>query len=481
MSPSVYDTAQVLRILGPRDNDTSVVEWLLEQQAEDGGWGDAAFPLHRDIPTLSAILALRGFREQAPVADAIQAGLAFLRTQAPLWADLVVDELPVAAEILLPSLLKELGEEGDLPREPYAKLMALGERKQKIIAKLPMRAGVPWIHVWETWGAEPLASLMDGAGSIGHSASATAAWIKAAEGRPELESFVQRGQDYLRQSMRSTGMEQSGLVPVGAPHTYFEQSFVLYGLLMAGLLDEPALAEPVRAVLGDLTRALGPHGIGMSDYFLQDGDDTSAVVAVMHALGLPADAALLRRFQKDDHFIAYPGEMNSSPTLTARCVHALRMLGETDGLEPFHQYLIARQEPSGRWSTDKWNRSWLYATFHSVIGLIGSEHTAPVLKALEAVLSAQSEEGGWSSVGEPNMTETSYAVLMLGYLERHGVHHAGITRALDRASQWMMRQYSPFTGREGKVKCWISKELYRMERIDSAFELSALLMLRRRG
>jgi len=30
------------------------------------------------------------------------------------------------------------------------------------------------------------------------------------------------------------------------------------------------------------------------------------------------------------------------------------------------------------------------------------------------------------------------------------------------------------------VKCWISKELYRMERVDTAFELCALLMMQRR-
>src|SRR6218665_4131499 len=97
----------------------------------------------------------------------------------------------------------------------------------------------------------------------------------------------------------------------------------------------------------------------MSDHFLQDGDDTSAVVAAMQALGLEADPALLYRFQKDDHFIAYPGEMNSSPTLTARCIHALRMLGKTEGLEPFQNYLLARQEPTGPPSLHKCNPSHL--------------------------------------------------------------------------------------------------------------------------
>nr|QKW93661.1 (+)-kolavenyl diphosphate synthase [Vitiosangium cumulatum] len=482
MSPSVYDSAQVLRILAPEEGHWPVVDWLLSQQHPDGGWGDPVMPLHRDIPTLSAILALRQYARRKETRDAIAAGLHFLRRQASRWSSMQVDDLPVAAEILIPSLLDQLGTaDVEFPRKPYAKLMELGERKRKIIAKLPMMPGVPWIHVWETWGAEPTPHLMDGAGSIGHSPSATAAWVKAAAGRPELEEYVQKGRAYLKETSLATETGIMGLVPVGSPHNYFEQSFVLYVMLVAGILKEPQLEQGVSAVLKDLTRALGPQGIGMSDYYLHDGDDTSAVVAVMNAFGMPVDPAILQRFQKDDHFIAYPGEMHSSPTLTARCVHALMLLGKTsEELAPFQRYLLERQEPDGRWSFDKWNRSWLYTTFHSVIGLVGSPHEQAVRNALDAVLVAQERDGGWSTDGHSNMTETSYAVLMLGYLERNGVSHPSISPALERASRWMLHNYSPFARLDSKVKCWISKELYRMERVETAFELSAMLMLQQR-
>ncbi|EPX58993.1 hypothetical protein D187_003370 [Cystobacter fuscus DSM 2262] len=483
MSPSIYDSAQVLRILSPAESASSpVVDWLLSQQQADGGWGEPVKPMHRDIPTMSALLALRRFPQHPRTHEACEAGVRFLRAQGPHWATLHPEELPVAAEILVPALLNQLGlDEAALPRAPYAQLMALGERKRKIIAKLPVTPGVPWLHVWETWGQEPTANLIDGAGSVGHSPSATAAWVKAASGRTELTPFVDRAREYLRESGLSTASSTPGLVPVGGPHNYFEQSFVLYALLMGGVLQEPRLAPYVNSVLGDLTRALGPNGLGMSDHFLQDGDDTSAVVAVMHAMGLAVDPAVLYRFKREDHFIAYPGEMHSSPTLTARCLHALMLLGQdNDELAPFQRYLLERQEPSGRWSFDKWSRSWLYTTFHSVVGLVGSPHVDAVRRALDAVLSAQLPDGGWSSDGRSNMTETSYAVLMLGFLERHGMHHPGIAPALDRASRWMLQNYTPGAPAEGKVKCWISKELYRMERVDSAFELCALLMMQRR-
>ncbi|WP_158502129.1 hypothetical protein [Vitiosangium sp. GDMCC 1.1324] len=487
MSPSIYDTSQVLRFLPQGETPWPVVDWLLSRQYGDGGWGDPVMPLHRDIPTLAAILVLQQHGRRQATKDAINAGLHFLRKQATNWAKMNKDDLPVAGEIILPSLLDALGPtDVEFPRRPYAKLIELGERKRKIIATLPVIPGVPWFHVWETFGTEPNPVLMDGAGSIGHSPSATAAWVKAAEakcarlqeGSPEqaaLQKCAERGREYVRKTSLATETGIPGLVPVGAPHNYFEQCFALYGLLVADVLKHPQLESVVAPVMKDLTRALGPKGIGMSDFYLHDGDDTSAVIALMHAFNMEVDPAILERFQKEDHFVAYPGEMHSSPTLTARCIHALMLLKKD--VAPYQRYLLERQEPDGRWSVDKWNRSWLYTTLHSAIALTGSQHEHELRHALDAVLVAQEPDGGWSTDGVSNMTETSYAVLMLGFLERNGFTHAGIAPALERAFKWMLHNYRPFERLETKVKCWISKELYRMERVDTIFELGAMLML----
>ncbi|MET0406541.1 MAG: hypothetical protein ABW123_29255, partial [Cystobacter sp.] len=80
ISPSVYDSAQVLLSLSPEETRSSpVVDWLLSQQHADGGWGEPVKPVHRDIPTLSAILALRRFPEQSGTREAAEAGARFLR------------------------------------------------------------------------------------------------------------------------------------------------------------------------------------------------------------------------------------------------------------------------------------------------------------------------------------------------------------------------------------------------------------------
>ena len=44
----------------------------------------------------------------------------------------------------------------------------------------------------------------------------------------------------------------------------------------------------------------------------------------------------------------------------------------------------------------------------------------------------------------------------------------------------MLDNYRPFARPDTKVKCWIAKELYRVDRIDTIFELSAMLILDQR-
>jgi len=83
-SPSIYDTAQVLRLAPASENTCATLDWLLAQQNADGGWGNPAIPLTRDVPTLATLLALSRYENRASNADsALQAGLAFLARQAP--------------------------------------------------------------------------------------------------------------------------------------------------------------------------------------------------------------------------------------------------------------------------------------------------------------------------------------------------------------------------------------------------------------
>ncbi|MGZ3460890.1 MAG: hypothetical protein ACXU86_20575, partial [Archangium sp.] len=46
LTPSIYDTAQVLRDAPPED-PRPAIGWLLRQQRPDGGWGSELMPLAR--------------------------------------------------------------------------------------------------------------------------------------------------------------------------------------------------------------------------------------------------------------------------------------------------------------------------------------------------------------------------------------------------------------------------------------------------
>ena len=83
VSPSVYDTAQVIRLAPPDEGSLRAQEWLIAQQQADGGWGDPELPRARDVPTLAALLALHDHGDDLQAASVVRAGVAFLRNHAP--------------------------------------------------------------------------------------------------------------------------------------------------------------------------------------------------------------------------------------------------------------------------------------------------------------------------------------------------------------------------------------------------------------
>lgn len=475
ISPSVYNTAQVLRLCPPQQGVWPAVNWLLEQQQADGGWGDSAVPLARDVPTLASVLTLHTYGNRKATRDAAQEGLSFLRRQMGQWRQPLPEDLPVGAELLLPWLLDEATVLGlELPQEPYARLVALGKHRIGLIARMQPNASTTAVHSWEAWGTNPEPALIDGADGVGHSPAATAAWLKAAAGRTDLADLRVAAQRYLAQAATATGEGSiPGVVPTVWPITRFEQSFVLYVLLITGLLEHPQLQDVVRTQVNNLADAVRPDGLGMSDFFITDGDDTAAGIAVLRAVGHQVDLAILRQFENDDHFFTYPGELQPSLTTTARAIHALALSGEE--VTRLQTFLIKCQCPDGRWSSDKWHSSWLYTTLHVVLALIHFEDMSAMKSTVDAMLAYQHADGGWGVSSKSTTTETAYGVLTLRTLREYGLLTRCARDALQKANQWLLCNYRLFDMSENKY--WIDKELYRPSRVDRAFELSAMLAL----
>jgi len=474
ISPSVYDTAQVLRFYPAQQDVWPALEWLLGQQQADGGWGNPNTPLARDVPTLTSVLALHSYNKRKTTYEAIRAGLAFLQRQMNQWEQLQPNELPVGVELLLPSLLNESVSLGlELPQEPYGTLVALGKQRRKIISQRQAIGGTPSAYSWEAWGTDPDPVLIDGSGGVGHSPAATAVWLHAASKRIDLANASKAAQYYLAQAAAATGENILGVVPTVWPITRFENLFGLYSLLIAGLLKHPMLQNVLQPQLDNLICALRPTGFSWSDFFIPDGDDTAAGVAVLSATGHQVYLAILRQFENGDYFSTYPDELQFSLSTTARAVHALALSGEE--VERPQKFLVERQSPDGRWLTDKWHSSWLYATLHVVLALTNSEQKRALKLATDAMLAYQHTDGGWGMGSKSTETETAYGVLTLRALRAHGFGDQRIQAASQKAYQWLLRNYRPFNMSENRH--WISKELYRPHRVDRAFELSAMLAL----
>ncbi len=473
ISPSIYDTAQVLRLYPPSEGVESGLEWLSAQQEADGGWGDRDVPLARDIPTLACLTTLNTYSDRIGTANVITRGIDFLQKNGHRWEVSLSDDIPVAAELLIPYLLKEASAQGmDVPQHFYQKLIDLGERKRELIRADDPCAGTPPTFSWEAWGAEPTLRVLDNIFSVGHSPTATVAWIGIAKGHPILQNSVEGGVNrYLKSAARATGLDIPGVVPTAWPIDRFEQSFSLYWLLIADLFNQPALQDVIQMQVEDLQRAVLPTGLGFSDYFLPDGDDSAAGVAVLQAAGHNPDRNILRRFEHDQHHSTYPHELQYSLTVTARCVHALGI--QHEDTTRWRKFLVACQQPDGRWIGDKWNISWLYTTCHVLLALRGSGQSAALRAAYCALLEYQHIDGGWGIGMASNMTETAYGILALYTLAHEGFRDDIASRALHRAHHWLLEQYS--MTKNAADKCWLNKELYRPHRVDQVFILAALL------
>ncbi|MFO7539936.1 MAG: prenyltransferase/squalene oxidase repeat-containing protein [Chloroflexota bacterium] len=484
ISPSVYDTAQVLRLCPPEDGVEAALTWLVEQQRPDGGWGNPAAPLSRDVPTLAALLTLNqryksnnGCLPQS-FAAVIEAGLCFLEQQAPQWLPPLSENLPVAVEMILPHLLEEAAAVGlHLDQKPYTAIKELGQNRRQLIAKLSLQAGTPPIHSWEAWGKIPAPDLVDGSGSVGHSPAATAAWLHQVNlstngnGRPPQ---AQQARRYLHEAAQATQINLPGVVPTVWPITRFEQSFVLHTLLLTDLLHHPQLQNVVMLQARNMAGHLKPKGLGMSDFFLPDGDDTAAALAILQAVGLNPDLGTLSHFKNGDHFYAYQGELQPSLSLTARALHTLTLFDKWDTASS--TFILERRMPDGRWVGDKWHSSWLYTTYLAVLALTAAGEAANVSQTIRAVVANQLADGGWGETGRATAVETALGVLILVHMSDQNMLSAADQATLKRGAHWLYDHYTaPSNG--SQPPRWLGKALYTPYRIDRTIELSALLLV----
>ncbi|PHH92132.1 hypothetical protein CDD83_8805 [Cordyceps sp. RAO-2017] len=509
LSISIYDTAWLAMIRAPGDRSRWLFpesySYLLLHQAEDGTWPTYASPIDGILNTLAGLLALvKHHKSESVDADAprpadgawglpsrIEKARGALASALSNWK--VDQTVHVCFEMLVPSLLKQLGEEGIVFE--FAGRSALTALQQKKLSRfqpdmVASKKPSSLLHSLEALVGTFDFGLVrhhctDYGGMLGSPAS-TAAYLA------HSPAWDARAQAYLEHVVRSYG--SCGGVPSAFPTPLFEMSWVMSTLLSNGFDARHFRDEDVRAVTGYLREAVVGQGgvLGFAPALLPDADDSARCLLALTALGVQADRApLVRSFEAGDHFRTYPRERD--PSASANCNVLLALLASPDvdryaaQIEKAARFLCARWAAGGL--RDKWNLATEYADMllasalgqllhvydggrlrDVAVAVVQVDVPIVLVQLLGRTLCRQRSNGSW----EDSVERTSYGALLLSHalklpcpLAIRQQAEAALSKAkaylASRSGEWASGEY-----------LWIEKVTYKCPILSEAYCLAAM-------
>ncbi|MGB3442064.1 MAG: hypothetical protein WBA97_25235 [Actinophytocola sp.] len=434
-------------------------EWLRTHQHGDGSWGGSVpNPYDRLVSTAAAVLALRELPDDW-AAQAIRAGVGYLRDHATDWQGAVGE--PIGFEVVAPHLVAEAQSAGLFAMDSLAELVRLRDDKLSrvppgALAKQPTGLLYSLEALGELVPLPEMARFAAVNGSMANNPAATGALWEATNDQAAL--------GYLHEAARSAG---DGGMPEIYPINVFEPSWVIYLLGRAGLV--PAGAREHVARLAKLPGATS-EPIGVSEEFpVPDSDDTAMVANLSHAFGHDATPLLesLLSFETDTHFVGFAHERGAPVSANGRVLEALCQQEQrfAPQIAKARDFLLDVRRDSAWWY-DKWHLSAYYATAQAVFGLAGIVPANTLTGTWQWLLDGQHADGSWGLAGGlPE--ETAYAVHSLDALEPHlGPVPADTYR---RAAAYL-REHLDATD---YAELWIGKGLYTPPAVVRAAVLSA--------
>lgn len=507
-SISIYDTAWLAMIRAPGQPGRWLFpesfSYLLLSQTKEGMWPTYASPIDGILNTLAGLLALVKHRK-SDVEDldsthsASRWDLPSRIEKARRALELALDHwnvnqtLHVGFEMLVPSLLSQLGEEGLFFQfEGRSALFTLHQKKLSTFIPDIVISPQPTTLLHSL---EALVGVVDFGllkhhcteyGGMFGSPASTAAYLLYS---PEWDS---RAQTYLENVIRSYG--SSGGVPSGFPTPIFEVSWVISTMLACGFHVDDFHNSDLEGVTEYLRKAIRDQGgvLGFAPRFLPDADDTSKSLLALTALGVQIDRApLVRHFEGSDHFRTYQLERDSS--VSANCNVLLALLTSANVDEYVSQIDKIANFLCTSWNADrlqdKWNLAaeytnmllasafskllhvWDQGLLRTVAGNI-IEIDVPIIlvQLLGRTIRRQGENGSW----DDSVEKTSYGILLISHalklpwhllLRQHAeaAYRKAKTYLESHSSQWETGEY-----------LWIEKVTYRCPTISEAYCLSAM-------
>ncbi len=470
ISPSPYDTGWLARVrnqdrhLGLLFPESQL--WLLDHQASSGAWS-TPFP-YDILPTISALIALLQSPDQSNqrVRQAATKAQSYLKDCVKNWQPATHES--VGFEVLLPPLLQSLSKLGiDLAIPNFGDVVDLMQSKLiRSAGDLLTRGQSTLIHSLEAvgsgLGASTLSRLRAPSGHYGHSPAGTAAVLQ------------QLGWD--EQSviwLRHNQARQGGAVPTVFSIDLFEAAWSLHFLLSVA----PSLVNAAGStrLLSRLEAGFNPrlgNSYCLDNYYPEDSDDTSLLLAVFALAGKATDPSVLLRFESKSSFVCWPDERNASISANAHVVEALalsansaRFIAQIDKATAF---LLAVRKPDGSW-TDKWHTSPYYAVYCAVRALMC--HPSPSVRAeaipsINWILKNKRATGGWGAWAA-TAEETAYAIHSLSMSKSPDAQ-----AALKSGQEWLAEHYN-----DERPELWVGKQLYCPMRVVEAAILAALMIV----
>lgn len=466
ISVSAYDTAWLAWLM-PKARD-----WLLDAQRPDGSWGaDLEYHHDRVICTLAAINALAATSANGHELKRIQRGIQYLEKAAPCLPHDPTET--VGFELLAPSLLNT-GQKLGLRLDKVARALEPYEMvyRQKMALIPPAMLYSPQAtvaHSLEFVGFDDLdhaaiAGLRLANGSIHSSPAATAFCEIAGAG-------CGTGRDYLSATLEY----YQGAAPTLAPFELFEIIWSLLHLYLGEDLTQ--FAEACQPLIKRIEAGWGPEGIGLTQGFPADFDNTAAAFMLLSTLSQAPDPAVLEAFEENDHFRCYRFERNISLDVHIHLMMALRQAPDfprrddmlLKAINVLSRYLQAD------FITDKWHVSPYYSTAHAIIALSGlADHL--IENQVYWLCHTQQEDGRWTFYPDfppAAVEETAHALLGLLTVQKHKGSVA--SHIIERGMDYLNAHYQDH---QALPALWVGKGLYHPLRVTRSVFLTVFALYR---
>jgi halimadienyl-diphosphate synthase len=252
---------------------------------------------------------------------------------------------------------------------------------------------------------------------------------------------------------------------------------IAWSLLHLHLAEDLREHQPyVEPLIETLRTNWGPEGIGITQEFPVDLDNTATAYMLLSTLGEFPDPKVFETFEEEDHFRCYRFERNISVDVHIHLIMALRQTPDfprRDDMLLKAINIVSRYMQPG-YITDKWHVSPYYSTAHAIIALHGLVNDSLIQDQIDWLCNTQQPDGSWTFYPHFPPTaieETAHALLALLVVQkRRGVIPHDIIK---RGIKFLRSHYDYH---QDLPALWVAKAVYRPLHITRAIFLATFAL-----